>query len=169
MKKVTAIVVIIVLLLITTVGGIFIYNNHLNKLYVDNISKSNIANVTRLDLDNFDVGDSISKRSNANSSSKLKFYNELLIAKLKANNDEKNLIPCDFDRCDMDSELLENIDNCFQNYNISWLKYMDKSNCIWYKRIQQFEDSNIKSSVTLYFIENQDSNEYYIILDQSHI
>lgn len=169
MKKVTAIVVIVVLLLVTAIGGILIYNNNSNKLYIDNISESDIANVTKLDLNNFDVIDSICKRSNANSSGKLKFYNELLIAKLKPNNDDKNLIPGDFDRCEMDSELLENIDNCFQNYNISWLKYMDKLNCIWYKRIQQFEDNNIKSSVTLYFIENQDSNEYYIILDQSHI
>lgn len=169
MKRITSIVVIAVLLLATTVGGILLYSNNPNNLYEANVSKSYIADAAKLDLDNFDVVDSYCKRNNTNSSSKFKFYNEFLIAKLKAKNDDKNLIPGDFEKCEIDSDLLGNIDNCFQNYNVSWLKDINNSNCIWHKRVQQFEDNNIKSSVTLYFIENQKSNEYYIILDQSHI
>lgn len=169
MKKITSIFVIALLLLAITFGGIFIYKNNSNNLYKANVSKSYIADAAKLDLDNFDVVDSYCKRNNTNSSSKFKFYNEFLIAKLKANNDDKNLIPGNFEKCEIDSDLLGNVDNCFQNYNVSWLEDINKSNSIWYKRVQQFEDNNIKLSVTLYFIEKRESNEYYIILDQSHI
>lgn len=168
MKKIISIVLIAVLLLAVTVGGIFLYKTNSSNLYKTNVSKSYITDAAKLDLDNFDVVDSYCKRNNTNSSSKFKFYNEFLIAKLKSKDDEKNLIPGDFEKCESNSELLEKLNINFQNYNISWLKEINKSNCIWYQRVQQFEDNDVKLSVTLYFIENQDSNEYFIILDQSN-
>lgn len=171
MKFKKAIAVIVVLFLLISVGGVMMYtksNNH----YATKISKNNIAQITGLKLDDFDVVDSYSKKSNVNSSSKFKFYNELLIVKLNANNADAydtNYIPDDFTTCNKDAELINNINNYFQKYDISWIKNFESSDVIWYKRIQQFEDKNIKSSVTLYFLKVENSNEYYIILDQINV
>ena len=96
----------------------------------------------------------------------------MLIVKLNAINTDdnnKNYIPDDFEICDTNIELIESVKNYFYEYNISWIKNFENSDVIWYKRIQQFEDKNIKSSVTLYFLEAKNSNEYYIILDQINV
>lgn len=168
-KKIIAFMIVIFLLI--SIGGAMIYNK-VNNHNATKINKEDIVQITGLNLDNFDVVDSYTKKSNVNSSSIFKFYNELLIVKLNAiNTDDNNInyIPNDFEICDMNIELIENVKNYFHEYNISWIKNFENSDVIWYKKIQQFEDKNIKSSVTLYFLQAENSNEYYIILDQINI
>lgn len=168
-KKIIAFMIVIFLLI--SIGGAMIYNK-VNNHYATKINKTDIAQITGLNLDNFDVVDSYTKKNNVNSSCKFKFYNELLIVKLNAiNTDDNNInyIPDDFEICDTNIELIENVKNYFCEYNISWIKNFENSDVIWYKRIQQFEDKNIKSSVTLYFLKAENSNEYYIILDQINV
>lgn len=171
MKKAKFIIIIIVFLLVISIGGTILYKNNENNLYVTKISKENIAEITGLELDNFDVIDSYSKKNNVNSSSCFKFYNELLIVKLNLNqeNDDVNVIPDDFEICNTNNDLIDYINSCFQMYDIPWLNDLGDTKVTWYNRVQQFEDRNIKSSVTLYFLENQNSNDYYIILDQTDV
>ena len=146
--------------------------NKVNNHYATKINKTDIEQITGLNLDNFDVIDSYTKKNNINSSCKFKFYNELLIVKLNAiNTDDNNInyISDDFEICDTNIELIKSVKNYFYEYNISWIKNFENSDVIWYKRIQQFEDKNIKSSVTLYFLKAENSNEYYIVLDQINV
>lgn len=143
-----------------------------NKINISKISKDEIAKVTELELDYFNFIDGYSKKSNANSLIKLTYYNELLIAKLNAETSDSSIINnllYDFELCDSNVGLIDSIDSHFRNYNISWLDDFNSPNLIWYKRLQQFEDLHIKSSVTLYFIKNQNTNDYYIILDQTDV
>ena len=180
-KKIIAVIIAIVLL-ISTVGAIVYIksnsnNNEANtdsgtyETYAAGIGKEEIAQITGLNLDKFNVVESYTKRNEINSSIKSKVYNELLIAKLNVINtdDIANCIPGDFQICDTNIELIENINNCFQKHNISWVKNFEKSDITWYKRVQQFEDKTIKSSATLYLLKSNSSNEYYIILDQTNV
>lgn len=168
-KKIIAFMIVIFLLI--SIGGAMIYNK-VNNHYATKINKTDIEQITGLNLDNFDVIDSYTKKNNINSSCKFKFYNELLIVKLNAiNTDDNNInyISDDFEICDTNIELIKSVKNYFYEYNISWIKNFENSDVIWYKRIQQFEDKNIKSSVTLYFLKAENSNEYYIVLDQINV
>lgn len=176
-KKIIAVTIVIFLLII--IVGTMIYiksNNHYKatadyETYATEISKEDIAQITGLNLDKFNVVDSFAKKSKINSSIKSKVYNELLIAKLNAVNtdDNANCIPGDFQVCNTNVELIENINNCFQKYNISWINNFENSDITWYKRVQLFEDKTIKSSATLYLLKANNSNEYYIILDQTNV
>ena len=180
-KKIIAVIIAIVLL-ISTVGAIVYIKSNSNhneantdsgtyETYAAGIGKEDIAQITGLNLDKFNVVDSYTKRNEINSSIKSKVYNELLIAKLNAVNtdDNANCIPNDFQVCNTNVELIENINNGFQKYNISWINNFKNSDITWYKRVQQFEDKTIKSSATLYLLKSNSSNEYYIILDQTNV
>lgn len=106
-KKIIAFMIVIFLLI--SIGGAMIYNK-VNNHYATKINKTDIEQITGLNLDNFDVVDSYTKKNNVNSSCKFKFYNELLIVKLNAiNTDDNNInyIPDDFEICDTNIELIK--------------------------------------------------------------
>lgn len=171
MKSKKIITVIIVLFLLVLIGLVTMYKITENNHYTTKIRESDISKAVRLDLNNFEIIDCYSKKNNVNSSSRFKFYNELLIVKLTAKNIDNVTTSFldEFEICNADTELISNINTCFQDYNVSWIKEFEKPNVTWHRRVQQFEDENIKSSVFLYFLEVQDSNEYYIILDQINV
>ena len=63
-KKIIAFMIVIFLLI--SIGGAMIYNK-VNNHYAKKINKTDIAQITGLNLDNFDVVDSYTKKNNVNS------------------------------------------------------------------------------------------------------
>lgn len=140
--------------------------------YHTKINREELIEVTDLSLDDFNNIDCYSKKSNANSVNKFNFYNELLVVKLEAPesvDDNIKSILDGFEICPPNNEVLENVNAFFQNENILWLSELNDSNIIWNKRLQQFENNDIKSSVTLYFLYSRTTNNCYIVLDQINI